>query len=88
MQELFGHTIIPKYNWLCNRDHEPDIIVITTPHGINLSDTIGIYASRIGVGTADWNNAWADYKVSCNFHDEFAMDIYNHLQESVFYAPS
>ena len=62
------------------RDHEPDIIVIATPHGLNLSESIGVYASNIGIGTADWNKYWSDFRVSCNFHDEFAMDIYNHLQ--------
>ena len=64
------------------RDHEPDIIILATPHGINLSDSIGIYASRVGTGSAEWNDSWSDYKVSCNFHDEFALDLYNHLQVS------
>ena len=62
------------------RDHEPDIIVIATPHGLNLSESIGVYASNIGIGTADWNKNWSDFRVSCNIHDEFATDIYNHLQ--------
>ena len=64
------------------RDHEPDIIVIATPHGLNLSESIGVYASSIGIGTADWNKNWSDFRVSCNIHDEFATDIYNHLQVS------
>ena len=62
------------------RDHEPDIIVLATPHGLNLSESIGVYASNIGIGTADWNKNWSDFRVSCNFHDEFALDVYNHLQ--------
>ena len=62
------------------RDHEPDIVVIATPHGLNLSESIGVYASSIGIGSADWNKSWSDFRVSCNFHDEFATDIYNHLQ--------
>ena len=62
------------------RDHEPDIVVIATPHGLNLSESIGVYASSIGIGSADWNKGWSDFRVSCNFHDEFATDIYNHLQ--------
>ena len=62
------------------RDHEPDIVVLATPHGLNLSESIGVYASSIGIGSADWNKCWSDFRVSCNFHDEFATDIYNHLQ--------
>ena len=62
------------------RDHEPDIIVLATPHGLNLSESIGVYASHIGVGTAEWNKSWSDFRVSCNFHDEFSLAIYNHLQ--------
>ena len=62
------------------RDHEPDIVVLATPHGLNLSESIGVYASSIGIGSADWNKSWSDFRVSCNFHDEFATDIYNHLQ--------
>ena len=68
------------------RDHEPDIVVLATPHGLNLSDAIGIYASRVGTGTAEWNDAWSEYRVSCNFHDEFALDLYNHLQVILSYT--
>ena len=62
------------------RDHEPDIIVIATPHGINLSDTIGIYCNRVATGSAEWNRNWSDFKVSANIHDDFAQDLYHHLQ--------
>ncbi len=62
------------------RDHEPDIIVMATPHGINLSDTIGIYSNRVATGTAEWNRNWSDFKVSANIHDDFAQDLYHHLQ--------
>jgi hypothetical protein len=62
------------------RDHEPDIIVIATPHGINLSDSIGIYASRVATGSAEWNHGWSDFKVSANINDEFATELYHHLQ--------
>ena len=62
------------------KDHEPDIIVMATPHGINLSESIGIYASRVATGFAEWNRTWGDFKVSANINDEFSMDLYNHLQ--------
>ena len=34
----------PKYVGDYVKDHEPDVIVMATPHGINLSESIGIYA--------------------------------------------
>ena len=62
------------------KDHEPDIIVMATPHGINLSETIGIYASRVATGSAEWNRSWAEFKVSANINDEFSIELYHHLQ--------
>lgn len=32
------------------RDQEPDILVLATPHGINLSEAIGIYANHVATG--------------------------------------
>ncbi len=52
-----------------------------TPHGLNLSDSIGIYANHIATGSAEWNGAWADFKVSVNIHDDFAIELFNHLQK-------
>ncbi|XP_059093022.1 uncharacterized protein LOC131888237 [Tigriopus californicus] len=63
------------------RDHEPDIIVLATPHGLNLSDSIGIYANHIAAGTAEWNGHWGEYKVSVNIHDDFALEMFTHLQK-------
>ena len=62
------------------KDHEPDIVVLATPHGINLSESIGIYASRVATGSAEWNRTWGDFRVSANINDEFATELYNHLQ--------
>ena len=63
------------------KDHEPDIIVLATPHGLNLSDSIGIYANHIAKGHAEWNGLWGDFRVSVNIHDDFAIEMFNHLQK-------
>lgn len=63
------------------RDYEPDLIVLATPHGLNLSDSIGIYANHVASGNAEWNGCWGDFKVSINIHDDFAIEMFNHLQE-------
>jgi len=63
------------------KDHEPDIVVLATPHGLNLSDAIGIYANHVAAGDAEWNGHWKDFKVSANIHDDFALEIFNHLQK-------
>ena len=64
------------------KDHEPDVIVMATPHGINLSETIGIYANRLATGTAEWNRSWSEFKVSANINEEFSVELYHHLQVS------
>jgi hypothetical protein len=46
----------------------------------------GIYASRFAAGNAEWNKRWADFKVTANIHDDFAMELYNHLQVSDQFA--
>ena len=68
------------------KDHEPDVIVMATPHGINLSETIGIYASRVATGSAEWNRTWTEFKVSANINDEFSIELYNHLQVRLWKA--
>jgi aromatic ring-opening dioxygenase LigB subunit len=62
------------------RDHEPDIVVLATPHGLNISDSIGIYASSVAAGSAEFNRHWREYKVSVNLNEDFATEIYEHLQ--------
>ena len=62
------------------RDHEPDIVVLATPHGLNLSDSIGIYANHIATGDATWNSYWKEFQVSVNIHDEFSIEMFNQLQ--------
>ena len=66
------------------RDHDPDIVVLATPNGIGLSDSIGIYASNLAVGNAEWNKHWKDYKVSVNLHEDFSMEIFEHLQVYIY----
>ena len=63
------------------RDYEPDLVVLATPHGLNLSDSIGIYANHVASGNAEWNGYWGDFKVSINIHDDFAIEMFNHLQK-------
>ena len=65
------------------KDHEPDVIVMATPHGINLSESIGVYASRVATGSAEWNRTWSEFKVSANINDEFSNELYHHLQVRV-----
>ena len=62
------------------RDHEPDIVVLATGHGINLSDSIGVYGNHVATGAAEWNRHWRDYKVSANLNEQFSREIFDHLQ--------
>jgi aromatic ring-opening dioxygenase LigB subunit len=43
---------------------EPDLIVLTTPHGMALDSAVGVYRHSTIEGTAAWAGAWEDYTVS------------------------
>ena len=76
-----SNPLISEYDIF--KDHEPDVIVMATPHGINLSESIGVYASRVATGSAEWNRTWSEFKVSANINDEFSNELYHHLQVRV-----
>ena len=43
---------------------EPELIVLTTPHGMALDSAVGVYKHATIEGTAAWAGAWEDYTVS------------------------
>ena len=42
----------------------PELIVLTTPHGMALDSAVGVYKHATIQGTAAWAGAWEDYTVS------------------------
>lgn len=43
---------------------KPDLIVLTTPHGMALDSAVAVYRHSAIEGTAAWAGAWEDYTVS------------------------
>jgi aromatic ring-opening dioxygenase LigB subunit len=63
----------------------PDVIILLTPHGINLHHAINVYQPGVlnskASGNAEWNNNWADYSVQVNLDGETCRDLYLYLKE-------
>eukprot|EP01040_Poterioochromonas_malhamensis_P000138 gene138-144_t len=57
-----------------------DYIFLITPHGIALKDRIGIYLNSSYAGSAEWNNCWSSYRVSCQNDVAVSKDIFEYLQ--------
>eukprot|EP01040_Poterioochromonas_malhamensis_P017820 gene17820-20608_t len=57
-----------------------DYIFLITPHGIALKDRIGIYLNSSYAGSAEWNNCWSSYRVSCQNDVAVSKDILEYLQ--------
>jgi aromatic ring-opening dioxygenase LigB subunit len=63
----------------------PDLILLLTPHGINLHQAINIYQPGISdskaSGNAEWNNQWIDYSVDVKLAGETCQDLYLYLKQ-------
>jgi aromatic ring-opening dioxygenase LigB subunit len=63
----------------------PDLIILLTPHGINLHQAINVYQPGVpnskASGNAEWNNQWTDYSVKVNLDGETCQDLYLYLKE-------
>ena len=42
---------------------DPDLVLLHTPHGLCLSDSMTIYGNVSASGSAEWNGHWADFQV-------------------------
>ncbi len=63
----------------------PDLIILLTPHGINLHQSINIYQPGVSnskaSGNAEWNNQWRDYSVDVSLDGETCQDLYLYLKQ-------
>jgi aromatic ring-opening dioxygenase LigB subunit len=57
----------------------PDVILVTSPHGISLSDDFGIYFNESAHGTAEWEGKYQDFQVDAEIDLKFAEELYDHL---------
>ncbi len=63
----------------------PDLVLLLTPHGINLHQAINIYQPGVpnseASGNAEWNNQWIDYSVNVSLDGETCQDLYLYLKQ-------
>jgi len=63
----------------------PDLIILLTPHGINLHQVINIYqpgeSNSKASGNAEWNNNWTDYSVDVSLDGKISRDLYLYLKQ-------
>lgn len=58
----------------------PDVILVTSPHGISLSDDFGIYFNESAHGTAEWEGEYQDYQIDVKIDIDIAEELYSYLK--------
>lgn len=65
----------------------PDLIILLTPHGINLHQAINIYQPGVlnskANGNAEWNSQWSDYSIQVSLDGETCQDLYKYLKQQL-----
>lgn len=63
----------------------PDLLLLLTPHGLNVHHSINIYQPGISNcyanGNAQWNGQWTDYSVDIDLDGEASKELYLYLKE-------
>ncbi|CAF0829437.1 unnamed protein product [Didymodactylos carnosus] len=63
----------------------PDLLLLSTPHGLNLHQALNIYQPGVfgckAAGNAEWNNKWQEYSVEVDLDAENSLDLYFHLRK-------
>jgi len=72
-------------------DLKPDLIVLSTPHGLGLHQAINIYQpgflNNKATGNGEWNNHYIDYSVEVELDGEASRDLYLYLQKEEHRLP-
>jgi aromatic ring-opening dioxygenase LigB subunit len=63
---------------------KPDIIFMTTPHGLSLSRSFGFFCNSKASGTAEWENEWKEYKVDITLAKEETESLLKYLKENKY----
>ncbi|MFX1493612.1 MAG: hypothetical protein ACFFBZ_04955 [Promethearchaeota archaeon] len=62
-------------------DLRPEIIFLTTPHSIALSNDYGIYLNMGGSGTAEWDGEYQEYVVNVMINQEISNQLLDYLSK-------
>ena len=60
---------------------KPDIIFISSPHGIALETSFGMYKNAIAVGTAEWKEGYEEYRSKLPLDTKITTEILQTLKE-------
>ena len=63
------------------KELKPEIIFLTSPHSIALSNDFGVYLNKSGSGSAEWNNEYKDYTVKVDFDEDITNQLLEYLTE-------
>ena len=64
-------------------ESDAELIILSTPHGLNLTSSLGIYMNGTASGSAEWNGNWTEFNVDVQLNLEAAKDLYEHLTDSL-----
>ncbi|MFX0018981.1 MAG: hypothetical protein ACFFBT_07045 [Promethearchaeota archaeon] len=62
-------------------DLRPELIFLTTPHSIALSNDYGIYLNKGASGTAEWNGEYQEYYVNVKLNQQLSNRLLDYLYE-------
>ena len=62
------------------QETSPDVVFLNTPHGICLSDSMGVYTNPSASGNAEWNDEWDEYKAEVSIDLELSEGLIKHLR--------
>ena len=67
-------------------DATPELIVLTTPHGMALPGAVAVYTHETIQGTAEWMDEWQGFTVAGEGDAAAAYSLLAHLKASDFNA--
>ena len=59
----------------------PDLIVLTTPHGISLLNSFGVYCGYEGFGTAEWQGNFTEFSVNLEFDRKESLNFIEFIKQ-------
>lgn len=63
-------------------DSKENIIILFSPHGMSLSESIAVYQNQHIQGSAEWLGAWSDYKVQFESDSNLASKLVDHMKSN------
>lgn len=58
------------------------VVILFSPHGMSLSESIAVYQNQLIRGSAEWLGAWTEYKVEYEGNSELAIQLVNHMKSN------